>query len=122
MSIFYVNKKGADSATAGGHLEAIPLKYRDLKGTAEFTLYTKPVSIKKMQAANSLSEYFRELFPQACFVMLRCCPELKPKSAQVKDGDYDHCLHVVPHPQGKHKVTTWIVKIEHDHVEILAQI
>jgi hypothetical protein len=121
MSTFYVNKKGLDSASAGGHPEAIPLKYKDLKGTTEFTLYTKPVSIKKMQAATSLSEYFRELFPQACFVMLRCT-ELKPKSAEVKAGDFDHCLQVFLHPQGKHKVTSWLVKIEDDHVEIQAQI
>jgi hypothetical protein len=58
MSTFYVNKKGLDSASAGGHPDAIPLKYKDLKGTTEFTLFTKPVSIKKMQAATSLSEYF----------------------------------------------------------------
>jgi hypothetical protein len=53
--------------------------------------------------------------------MLRCTG-LKPKSAEVKAGDFDHCLHVVPHPQGKHKVTSWLVKIEDDRVEILAQI
>lgn len=121
MSTFYVNKKGEDSASAAGHPEATPLKYKTLKDATEFILYTKPVSIKKMQAATSLSEYFRELFPQACFVMLRCT-DLKPKSAEVKAGDFDHCLHVVPHPQGKHKVTSWLVKIGDDHVEILAQI
>ena len=121
MSTFYVNKKGLDSASAGGHPEAIPLKYKDLKGTTEFTLFTKPVSIKKMQAATSLSEHFRELFPQACFVMLRCT-DLKPKSAEVKAGDHDHRLEVFLHQQGKHKVTSWLVKIDGDRVEILAQI
>jgi hypothetical protein len=121
MSTFYVNKKGLDSASAGGHPEAIPLKYKDLKGTTEFTLYTNQSRSKRCKPQLHSASTFASSFPK---LALSCsaAPSSKPKSAEVKAGDFDHCLQVFLHPQGKHKVTSWLVKIEDDHVEIQAQI
>lgn len=124
---FYVNKKGADTATEHD-IEATKLDYKALKAFRDdaepedadedlsFTLFTKPV--RRHEISN---HRFRELFPSACFNMLRMTKlKPKPKSSEVKAGEFDSYIAVTP-LAGSSKVSVWEVLITEDMVSIIPQ-